>query len=80
MSGRQTVRAAHLDRALTTHDAEIGQKMAQVLAVFHEQYIAPLEARVAELETPWYERIVAWVRAQADRLQAWAESPTGDKP
>lgn len=77
--GRQTLRAAHLDRALQSHDAEIGQKMAEVLAVFHAQYVAPLEDRIAELETPWYERLAAWVRAHVERLRRWAESPMGGK-
>jgi len=61
---RKTVRLAKLNETLESHDAEIGQKMAQVLAVFHEQYIAPLEARIAELETPWWDRLT-------DRLDRW---------
>jgi hypothetical protein len=63
---QQAVRVARFEATLDRFNSEIGEKTAFTLAKFHEMYVAPLEQRIAELETPWYRRM--W-----HRLTAWTE-------
>ena len=37
------------------------QTAADTIAEYHDRYVAPLEARLAKLEVPWWRRI--WRRA-----------------
>lgn len=52
-----------MDRIFAQHDAELGRKMAAVLAEFHAMYVAPLAEEIAWLRQPWYRRAYLTVRA-----------------
>lgn len=60
---RGTVRIAALERTLQALVEEIGGKQAQWGVVFHNNYVAPLERRIAWLELPWYRKL--WLNAVA---------------
>ena len=63
------VRRAAFQERLTNHDIEIGVKVSATLQMWfeaiHEEVIRPLEARVAWLELPWWQR--AWRRLKGER-------------
>lgn len=59
---RAAVRVAALDRTLDAFNDEQGRKVALSISValgrYHEQYVAPIEARIASLERPWWKRFL----------------------
>lgn len=62
---RKPVRAGALVDALNHQDQTAKQKLFNVLDAYHKQFVAPLEARIASLETPWWERWITrlWGRS-----------------
>lgn len=67
---RQTVRAGQLDRTLQGFHDEIRAKTAALLERYHILHVAPLEARLAWLELPWYGRLRYRVGAWWSRVSA----------
>lgn len=53
---RKTVRAGALVDALNHQDEATKRRMESVLVGYHERFVAPLEARIATLERPWWDR------------------------
>lgn len=53
---RETARLSDLNRALNAINVDIGAKSAVLLMKFHEQWVAPLEERIAILEAPFWRR------------------------
>ena len=47
---REHVTRAHFDAVLDEFNREMGVKVAASMVKFHEAYMQPLEARIAELE------------------------------
>lgn len=66
---RATVRIGALERTLEGMNVEMGAKVAQSLAKYHETYVRPLEERIAWLETSWYVRL--WLRLTANAELLW---------
>lgn len=53
---RKMVRTGALVDALNHQDQTAKQRLGSVLIGYHERFVAPLEARVAALERPFWER------------------------
>lgn len=54
---RAAVRVGNLDRTLDNLMSEVGMRTGLVLEQYHALKVAPLEARIAALETPVWRRL-----------------------
>jgi len=82
---RVPVRVGHLEQTLKDFNAEMGEKVAYSMKVYHLKYIAPLEARLDWLELPFYRRgwylfkgfVIALSNRIRDKVKAW-RTPADD--
>jgi hypothetical protein len=63
------VRKNHFEKSLDVFNEEISRKMAHSFARYHEAEVAPLAARLAALEMPWYQPLVVRLQRLVVRLR-----------